>query len=366
MKPSGTIVIAGGGTGGHLMPGLAVARALAPERPVFIGTARGLEAKLVPAAGFELRLIAIGGLMGTGWRRQTRTLARLPAAVAASARILKEVRAGVVLGIGGYASGPVLMAAGLMRVPIVLLEVNARTGMANRWAARWAKVAAVNFPETARDFRRAEITGIPVRKEFFSLPMPAPNPLPLVLVTGGSQGAHALNQAVRAMAPSASFGILHQTGTSDAAACVSAYAALGGRVSATAFLDDMPAAMAQADLVVCRAGASTLGELAAARRPAILVPFPGAADQHQLRNAEALARAGAAVLLDQRELTPERLAQECTALVAAPQRLAALRTAIADFAHPDAANRIAALVRQAAQGACRQRGGTPPSISILA
>src|SRR6185437_4162436 len=283
MTRAHTIVIAGGGTGGHLMPGLAVARALAPERPVFIGTARGLEAKLVPAAGFELRLIAIGGLMGTGWRRQTRTLARLPAAVAASARILKEVRAGVVLGIGGYASGPVLMAAGLMRVPIVLLEVNARTGMANRWAARWAKVAAVNFPETARDFRRAEITGIPVRKEFFSLPMPAPNPLPLVLVTGGSQGAHALNQAVRAMAPSVSFGILHQTGTSDAAACASAYAALGGRVSATAFLDDMPAAIAQADLVVCRAGASTLGELAAARRPAILVPFPGAADQHQLR-----------------------------------------------------------------------------------
>lgn len=349
MTRAHTIVIAGGGTGGHLMPGLAVARALTPQRPVFIGTARGLEAKLVPAAGFELRLIRIGGLKGGGWTRKARTLARLPGAVAASARLLRELRAGVVLGIGGYASGPVLAAAALLRVPVVLLEVNARTGMANRWAGRWARMAAVNFPETAHDFRHAVVTGIPVRKEFLGLPPAEPQPAPLVLVTGGSQGAHALNEAVRAMAPKAPFRIVHQTGTADAAACAAAYAALGGRATSAAFLEDMPAAMAQADLVVCRAGASTLGELAAARRAAILVPFPGAADQHQLRNAEALAAAGAAVLLEQRELTPERLAAECASLLAAPERLAAMRESVGKFAHPDAAERIAALVRDACQ-----------------
>src|SRR6185437_9586432 len=192
-----TIVIAGGGTGGHLMPGLAVARALTPLRPVFIGTARGLEAKLVPAAGLELRLIRIGGLKGEGWTRKARTLAR---------------------------------------VPVVLLEVNARTGMANRWAGRWARMAAVNFPETAHDFRHAVVTGIPVRKEFFGLPAAEPQPEPLVLVTGGSQGAHALNEAVRAMAPTVRFRIVHQTGSADAAGCAAAYAALGGRATSAAFL----------------------------------------------------------------------------------------------------------------------------------
>ncbi|MGH9394281.1 MAG: UDP-N-acetylglucosamine--N-acetylmuramyl-(pentapeptide) pyrophosphoryl-undecaprenol N-acetylglucosamine transferase, partial [Terriglobales bacterium] len=238
-----TIILAGGGTGGHLMPGLAVARALAPARPVFIGTVRGLESRLVPAAGFELRLIRIGGLKGGGWRRKCASLAQLPPAVAASARLLRQLRAGVVLGIGGYASGPVLAAAALLRVPIVLLEVNARTGLANRWAARWARVAAVNFPLTARDFPRSVVTGIPVRPEFFRVPEAAEAGTdPLVLVTGGSQGAHALNEAVRAMASQVSFRLLHQTGLADLDACTAAYAPLGGRARAQAFLEDMPAA----------------------------------------------------------------------------------------------------------------------------
>ncbi|MGH9484623.1 MAG: UDP-N-acetylglucosamine--N-acetylmuramyl-(pentapeptide) pyrophosphoryl-undecaprenol N-acetylglucosamine transferase, partial [Terriglobales bacterium] len=201
-RPQRAIVIAGGGTGGHLMPGLAVARALraqGAEPIVFVGTARGLEARLVPAEGFDLRLITIGGLKSGGRRRQLGTLLQLPAAVVQSLRILRATRARAVLGIGGYASGPVLAAAWLRRIPIVLLEVNARTGLANRCAARWAQAAAVNFPETARDFPHAVVTGIPVRPEFFEQ-REAAEP-PLLLVFGGSQGAHAINDAVAAMAP---------------------------------------------------------------------------------------------------------------------------------------------------------------------
>ena len=346
------IVIAGGGTGGHLMPGLAVARALreAGAGPiVFVGTARGLEARLVPAAGFALETIVIGGLKtGGAWRRLA-TLAQLPRAVAHSVGLLRRLRARVVLGIGGYASGPVLAAAALLRVPVVVLEVNAKTGLANRWAAPWVSTAAVNFPETAQDFRRAVVTGIPVRAEFFRAAAAPPGPPdPLVLVTGGSQGAHALNQAVMAMAPQVALRLLHQTGTADQAACQAAYAGLGGRAQAVAFVDDMAAAMAQAALVVSRSGASTLGELAAAGRPAILIPFPGAADQHQLRNAQAYARAGAAVVIEQAELTAAGLGASIAALLAAPERLQAMRQAVAAFAHPRAAEEIAALVLAAA------------------
>lgn len=354
MSGGGSVVIAGGGTGGHLMPGLAVAAALREagmERIAFIGTARGLEARLVPQAGYELDLIRIGGLKGAGGLRRLRTAAQLPAAVLASLRQLRARRAEAVLGIGGYASGPALAAAALARIPVVVLEVNARTGLANRLAAPWVRAAAVNFPQTADGFRRAEVTGIPVRGEFFALPPPPTDAPPLVLVSGGSQGAHVLNAAVLSMAQRAGkgfgFRLLHQTGAADAAACAAAYAGLGGRAEAAPFLTDMAAAMARATLVVCRAGASTLGELAAAGRAAILVPFPAAADQHQLRNAQAYAAAGAAQLLEQRELTPERLAREIGELLQNRPRRAAMETAVRAFAHPDAARRIAALVLEA-------------------
>jgi UDP-N-acetylglucosamine--N-acetylmuramyl-(pentapeptide) pyrophosphoryl-undecaprenol N-acetylglucosamine transferase len=344
------IVIAGGGTGGHVMPGLAVARELraAGAAVTFVGTARGLEARLAPAAGFELRLITIGGLKSGSAARRLRTLGQLPAAVWQGARILRETRAQAVLGIGGYASGPVLAAAGLMRVPAVVLEVNARSGLANRLAARWVRAAAVNFAETARDYRHAVVTGIPVRAEFFRAAEQAPDEPPLVLVTGGSQGARAINAGVGAMAPQVGFRILHQTGAAEAEAIARGYEALGGRARAAAFLEDMAAAMAAASLVVCRAGASTLGELAAARRPAILIPYPAATDQHQLRNAEALARAGAARLLEQRELTPERLAAACEELLAKPEERAAMAAALGGFAHRDAAGAIARMVTEAA------------------
>lgn len=343
----GTIAIAGGGTGGHLMPGLAVARALseaAAHEIVFVGTARGLEARLVPAAGFALRLIQIGGLKSGGRRRQLATLWQLPRAIAQSARLLRQRRARVVLGIGGYASGPVLAAAALLGIPIVVLEVNASTGLANRLAARWVKAAAVNFPETAHDFPRArvEVTGIPVRPEFFQRREPAAPPL--VLVFGGSQGAHALNQVVAAMAPQVSFRILHQTGARDYDAIAAAYAPLGERAQAVPFIEDMAGAMAAASVVVCRSGASTLGEIAAAGKAAILVPLPNSTDQHQLRNAQAYARAGAALLAEQAQLTAASLAASLGALLEGEDRRALLESAVAQFAHPQAANAIAGLV----------------------
>lgn len=345
----GTIVIAGGGTGGHLMPGLAVARALraaGAERVEFVGTARGLEARLVPEAGFPLHLIRVGGLKTGSRMRKLASAAQLPLAVGASVRLLRRLRAGVVFGIGGYASGPVLAAAALLRIPIVVLEVNAKTGLANRWAARWVATACVNFPETAADFPRARtvVTGIPVRAEFSSPPSHGHSGEPLVLVTGGSQGAAALNAAVRAMAPRVGFRILHQTGARDYAATAAEYAGLGERVQAVAFVEDMAAAMAEAAAVVARAGASTLGELAAAAKPAILVPYPGAADQHQLRNAQAFAAAGAAVLIEQPQLTPERLAKTVEELLGDSARRAAMAAAARSFAHPDAAEEIATLI----------------------
>ncbi|MGH9488619.1 MAG: undecaprenyldiphospho-muramoylpentapeptide beta-N-acetylglucosaminyltransferase [Terriglobales bacterium] len=345
-----SIVIAGGGTGGHLMPGLAVARALraaGADDLVFVGTARGLEERLVPAAGFELRLITIGGLKSGSLVRRAATLLQLPRAVAQSVRILRQRHVSVVFGIGGYASGPVLAAAALLRIPIVVLEVNANTGLANRWAARWVSAAAVNFPETARDFRNALFTGIPVRPEFFQARAPAEPPL--VLIFGGSQGARALNEAATAMAPQINFRILHQTGTRDYEAVAAAYAPLGERVRAMAFIENMAGAMGEATLVVCRSGASTLGEIAAAQKPAILVPYPAAADQHQLRNAQAYARAGAAVLLEQSQLTHASLAAAIASLLADAPYRAALQAALAPFAHPDAAESIAQLV-------LRQRG----------
>lgn len=360
---SSTLVIAGGGTGGHLMPGLAVARALreAGAEVVFVGTARGLEARLVPAAGFGLETIAIGGLKTGGMTRRLATLGQLPAAIAHSAAILRRLRPQAVLGIGGYASGPVLAAAGLRRIPVVLLEVNVHTGLANRWAARWAAMAAVNFPETAGDFRHAVVTGVPVRPEFFACPPPqVDGTVPLLLVTGGSQGAHALNLAVAAAAPRLPCRILHQTGNADLEACARAYAPLGGRARAVAFVEDMAAAMAKAALVVGRAGASTLAELAAAGRAAILVPFPGAADNHQWRNAQAYAQAGAAVVLEQSQLSPATLETAIRGLLGDAPRMAAMRQAVAAFAHRDAAQAIAGLLLQAA-AAEKKGGGLAPA-----
>lgn len=357
-----TVAIAGGGTGGHLIPGLAVAaelRARGIGRIVFIGTPRGVETRLVPAAGFDLHLINVSGLKNVGWRAAARALMALPAAILASRRILRDAGAGVVLGIGGYASGPALAAAANLKIPIVVMEVNAHTGLANRLAARWVRRAAVNFPATARDFPHAVVTGVPVRDAFFHLDPPLAQEPPVILAFGGSQGARAINDALLAAARTWNAKgwratLIHQTGTREYNRILDAYRQAGLsasselRVEVHPFIEDMAAAMARAELVISRSGASTLAELAAAGRPAILIPFPGAADQHQLRNARAYEQAGAAIVIEQAQLAGERLAAEVEGLMAAPARRAALAAAARGFARPHAAATIADLVLDAA------------------
>ena len=342
--------MAGGGTGGHVIPALAIAQELRARYAAevrFVGTARGLENKLVPAAGFELALIEVGALKNVGWTTRLSTLWQLPGAVLRSRRIIREFRPDVVIGVGGYASGPAVLAAEMAGVPTLLFEPNRVPGFANRVVARWASAAAVQFEETRHFFRNAELTGVPVRKEFFSItPRPADAPLTL-LVFGGSQGAAALNRVMMesvAALQQAGWRLIHQTGARDYNQVQDAYQQSGISAEVTPFIDRMPEAFARADLLLCRAGAATVAEVAAAGKPAILVPFPRAADDHQRRNAEALAEAGAAMLIPEAELTSERLVETVGALLAGRNRFQEMSAAARTLAHPNAAQDIAGMV----------------------
>ncbi len=352
------VIIAGGGTGGHLIPGLAVARELrrsGVEHVVFVGTERGIEARLVPSAGFELRLIHIQGLNRVSLRRKFQALAALPQAVRDCLAILRESRAEAVFGLGGYASGPMLLAALLRRLPIVAFEPNANSGMANRLLARWITCAAIAFEETRNDFPCTRLTGVPVRPEFFNLPATAPHQPLRILAFGGSQGARALNRVLPATATlwrqqGLGVSLIHQTGGHDYNDVRAAYDQAGLReVQVQAFIEDMPEAMGWADLVICRSGGSTLAELAAAGRPSVLIPFPGAADDHQMRNARAFAALGSAEIMPQKDLSAEKLAALVRDLTVAPGRLCDMAGAARRFARPQAAAAMAALLCRAAR-----------------
>ncbi len=346
------ILIAGGGTGGHIIPALAVARALVAQHSaevLFVGTARGLETRLVPEAGFPLRLIEAGPLKNVSLFTRLRTLARLPGSIAACQRLIREFQPGVVFGIGGYASGPGVAAALRLKLPTLVFEPNAMPGLANRLVGKRVQAAAINFPDAARWFRHAEVTGIPVRPEFFALQPPTAT-TPHLLVFGGSQGARIFNVHMPAVLPALlaavpGLTVLHQCGLRHVESTLAAYAASGAdpaRWQVRPFLDDMPACFAQAHLVLSRSGASTVAELAAAGKPALLVPFAAAADQHQRRNAEAMAAAGAAVMLQEKDLdVPVKLLATLSGLLTAPDRLAAMAAAARAQAHPGAAERIA-------------------------
>jgi UDP-N-acetylglucosamine--N-acetylmuramyl-(pentapeptide) pyrophosphoryl-undecaprenol N-acetylglucosamine transferase len=347
-------VLAGGGTGGHVIPALAIAQELRARHAAevkFIGTARGLETKLVPAAGFELALIEVGALKSVSLARRLSTLWQLPGAVLRSRRILREFRPDVVIGVGGYASGPAVLAAELAGVPTLLFEPNRVPGFANRVVARWASAAAVQFEETRLRFRNAQVTGTPVRKEFFDMPpRPAGAPATL-LVFGGSQGAAALNRVMMESAAAlqqAGVSVIHQTGERDYNQVQAACQQSGSSAEVTAFIDRMPEAFARADLLLCRSGASTVAEVAAAGKPAIFVPFPRAADNHQRRNAEALVEAGAAVLIPETELTSARLTSTVGELLADKQRLGKMAVAARGLAHPNAAQDIAGMAARLA------------------
>lgn len=346
------VLIAGGGTGGHIIPALAVARELVARHGaevLFVGTARGMETRLVPQAGFNLRLVDVGPLKNVSLMTRLRTALDLPRSLLACRRLIREFKPNVVFGVGGYASGPGMAAALLLGVPTMAFEPNAMPGLANRLVGKRVLAAAVNFPAAARWFRNAEVTGIPVRPEFFSLQPPAGS-APRLLVFGGSQGARLFNRTLPRIAPALleavpGLTILHQSGLRHLEVTQADYAASGAdpaQWQVRAFLDDMPVHFGQASLVMARSGASTVAELAAAGKPALLVPFAAAADDHQRRNAEEMVNAGAAVLLHERDLeVPGRLLDLLKDLLASPERLVSMATAARSQAHPGAAERIA-------------------------
>jgi UDP-N-acetylglucosamine--N-acetylmuramyl-(pentapeptide) pyrophosphoryl-undecaprenol N-acetylglucosamine transferase len=352
-----TFVMAGGGTGGHVIPAIAVARELRARghRPLFIGTRSGFEAKLVPAAGFEIEWIEIGGLKSVGVRQTLRTLAQMPASFARVSRLLRKTRPAAVFSMGGFAAGPVVLAALRRRLPVVIMEPNAMPGLTNRRIARFVERALVSFPETARWFPpgRTEITGLPVRAEFFREAPRVPGEKLNLLITGGSRGSRTLNNAARAAWPllrEAAFPIrlVHQTGVDACAEIAREFAATGLEGEVRSFIEDMPAAFGEADLVVCRSGAGTVAELAAAGKPSILVPFPFAADDHQRKNAEAMANAGAARIVLDAEMDGARLVSEIRLFAENPRALKQTGANARKFAHPDAARRAAEVLEEAA------------------
>jgi UDP-N-acetylglucosamine--N-acetylmuramyl-(pentapeptide) pyrophosphoryl-undecaprenol N-acetylglucosamine transferase len=352
---SATFVMAGGGTGGHVIPALAVARELRERGHSvrFIGTRRGIEAKLVPAENFPIEWIEIGGLNRVGLRQTLATLAELPWSAWQAARMLERARPAAVFSMGGYVAGPVLLAALWKNLPVVVMEPNAVPGFTHRRLARFVARALVSFPETARWFPegRAEVTGLPVRAEFFSIaPKPRDKTL-TVLIMGGSQGSRTLNRAVEESWPvwgkepeKESIRLVHQTGAAAYEDIAPRFHRSGVNGKIAPFLTDVPHALAEADLVVSRSGMGAVSELAAAGRPSILVPLPTASDQHQLRNAEAFENAGAARLVPDAELSGARLMEEVLRLSSEPGLLEKMGDAARAFARPEATRRAAEIL----------------------
>ena len=350
------IVIAGGGTGGHLYPGIAVAKELLARHPAahitFAGTARGIEARVIPREGLALDLLRSSGLKGKSLRTALRGALIAPISLVDAWRIVSRRQPNLVIGVGGYSSGPVVLAAWLRRVPTMVLEQNAVPGLTNRLLARFVRAAAVTFESTKAFFgEKGFVSGNPVRAEFVVDSQPteanADGPSGVqVLVFGGSQGAHAINLAMVEAAPELASGgpllrLAHQTGERDVEMVRAAYRKAGLQADIQPFFYDMGRRVAAADLIVCRAGATTIAEISAAGKPAILIPLPTATDDHQRRNAEALASAGAAEMLLQSEATGSVLAGRIKALAGDRERRTRLSIAARRFAKPDAAKVIA-------------------------
>ena len=348
-----TFLIAAGGTGGHLYPGIAVADELkrrdASLRVVFAGTRRGLETRLVPRAGYELALLPVLPLNGVGLLRMLQGLALLPWSLLRAAALVLRLRPAAVLGVGGYASGPVALAAAWLGVPTVILEPNARPGFTNRALGPFVTRAACAYEDARRSFGdKAVITGNPVRGGFAAVTAKPHRPPFCLLAFGGSQGSRVLNRALLAALPhlpgAERLRIVHQTGEAMREEVAAGYAAAAREAEVVAFLDDMPARFAAADLVLSRSGATSCAELTVAGKAALLVPFAAAADDHQRSNARALEAAGAARVIQEAQLTGESLAAELSELIESPQRIAALEQAARGLAKPDAARRVAVLL----------------------
>ena len=353
---AGRVVFAGGGTGGHVYPAVAVAQALEQRHPglqvVFIGTGSPFEKRVVEGHGFRLLKVSSRGFLGRSISAKVGALFWTGIGMMQSLRVLWELKPRAVVGVGGFSSGPVVGAAILLRIPTMIQEQNYSPGMANRILARWVDRIAVSFEET-RDLLggRGEVTGNPIRMEFASVKPKARGTPFYVLIFGGSQGAKTLNQrmmeALPRLAPQRlALRFVHMTGEKDREPVEAAYEAQRLEARVVAYLDNMAEEYSRADLVIARAGATTVAELTACQKAALLVPFPHAAGDHQRLNAEKLQQAGAARVIPERDLTGERLAREIEDLLKNPDRLTAMERAAAPLARPDATVRVAELVEE--------------------
>ena len=351
------VVMAAGGTGGHVYPGIAVAREVVAREPdaivSFVGTARGIESRVVPREGFDLDLLRSAGLKGKSIADGVRAAALIPLGLLDAWHIVSKRRPDIVIGVGGYSSGPIVLVAALRRVKTMVISPDAVPGMANRLLAPFVDAAAVNFESSAAYFgSKAFVSGHPIRPEFLAAVGSSQESgcddqtsVTRVLVFGGSQGAHAINVAMVEAATRLAAGhphlrLTHQTGERDVEMVRGGYRAAGFQADVEPFLYDMGRQLGQADLVVCRAGATTLAELTAAGKAAILIPLPTAADDHQRKNAEALAARGAAEVLLQRDMTGESLAARLLALAGDRERRHRMAAAAKSLARPDAAKVI--------------------------
>jgi UDP-N-acetylglucosamine--N-acetylmuramyl-(pentapeptide) pyrophosphoryl-undecaprenol N-acetylglucosamine transferase len=344
------VVIAAGGTGGHIFPGVAIANEFKRRDPgveiLFVGTPRGLESKIVPREGFNLELLQVGQLKGVGFFERLKSLAGLPTSFLAARRILKRFKPDVVVGVGGYSSGPILLMASLTRTPTMVVEPNAMPGFTNRVLARFVDAAALTFDEARRFFgKKGTVTGNPVRGEFGKIQKKTRGTELDVLVFGGSQGAHAINvamiDALPVLAPRrGGLRITHQTGERDLDQTARAYRESGFESARVLpFINDMANQFEKADVLVCRSGATTCAEVAAAGKAAIFVPFPFAADDHQRKNAEAFERVGAGRMILQQELTGERLANELIGMIDDPKQVDLMEEASRSLGRADSAER---------------------------
>jgi UDP-N-acetylglucosamine--N-acetylmuramyl-(pentapeptide) pyrophosphoryl-undecaprenol N-acetylglucosamine transferase len=364
------LVIAGGGTGGHLFPGIAVAEALLELNPsaevLFVGTARGIETRAVPKAGFRLELVDVAGLKGMGAAHKAKTLAKLPLSLLQSRRVLKSFGADAVIGVGGYASGPVLVAARTLGLPTAICEQNSVPGVTNRLLGKIVDAVYVTFPASQPFFpaNKTHLVGNPVRRAFRDA---AQRPAPpvekgLIFTFGGSQGARPLNEIVpQALGLLKQRGhdvrALHQAGKDAVDAVRGRYSDASVNAEVTPFIDDMVAAYRRAHVVLCRAGATSCAELTALGVPAILVPFPQAADDHQTKNAADLVAQGAAVLLPQSDMTPESLASAIERLLVDDDERTRLSGGARKAGRLDAAGDVA---RAAVAGFGARRAALPP------
>lgn len=354
------VIIAAGGTGGHIYPGIAVAKEIVRRNRIsavrFIGTEKGLEKRLVPESGFELSIIDSAGLKNVGFAGKVKGLLILPKSFWEAIKIIREFQPDVVAGAGGYVSGPVLMAAVFMRIPTLVMDSNALPGFTNRQLARFIDKAALTFEEAAKFFgKKAVVTGNPVRKEFFEIPSKARAKGKLsILVFGGSQGARAINQAIVAALPALKpfqdiIEITHQTGDPDFEAVMDGYAKADWQSGdIRRYIKDMVSEFARADVVICRAGATTCAELAAAGKASLMVPLPTAADDHQRKNAEALVKAGAAKMILQKDLTGEILAREIGSFIETPEMISEMERNAKKLARKDAAEATVDLLEKLA------------------